>query len=225
MALQVGLAVIVQIDGCPLRDEPCDGQRADVTSLETVMRMVERTYGHARRVWVCDRGSVSDANLAAIRRRGGPYLAGTRRTTLRQVERARLEGPWTQVRDEVDAQRVPIPGDTATSVRCRSTARREQERAIRRRVSTGLDDRVRTLETRVATGRLNDRGTIERRLGRWHASYASVADLYEMAVRDEDGPLRLHWPLIEDRRAWPLTITIPAYLEWHAECRADCVTA
>jgi len=200
--LQGVLAVIVNIDGFPLSDETFDGHRADVTTLETVMRMVERKYGQARRVWVFDRGLVSDANLAAIRRRGGQSLVGTRRATLRHVERALLDGPWTQVREEVDAQLVPIPGGTEPYVLCRSTARREKELAIRRRFSTRLEDRVRGLENRVATGRLKDRGKIERVLGRLQASYASVADLYEMAVREEEGQLRLHWRLIEDRRAW-----------------------
>ena len=200
--LQVVLAVIVNVDGFPLSYETFDGHRADVTTLETVMRLVERKYGQARRVWVFDRGIVSDANLAAIRRRGGQYLVGTRRTTLRHVERALLEGTWTQVRDEVEVQLVPIPGGTETYVLCRSTARREKELAIRRRFSTRLEDRLRGLEQRVATGRLKDRAKIERVLGRLQASYASVADLYEMAVRDEDGQLRLHWTLIEDRRAW-----------------------
>jgi transposase len=200
--LQVVLAVIVNVDGFPLSYETFDGNRADVATLETVMRMVERKYGQARRVWVFDRGIVSDANLAAIRRRGGQYLVGTRRATLRHVEQALLDGPWTQVRDEVEAQLVPIPGGTETYVLCRSTARREKELAIRRRFSTRLEDRLRGLERRVATGRLKDRGKIERVLGRLQASYASVADLYEMAVRDEAGQLRLHWTLIEDRRAW-----------------------
>jgi transposase len=200
--LQVILAVIVNMDGFPLSYETFDGNRADVTTLETVMRMVERKYGQARRVWVFDRGIVSDANLAAIRRRGGQYLVGTRRTALRHVERALLEGTWTQVRDEVEAQLVPIPGGTETYVLCRSTARREKELAIRRRFSTRLEDRLRGLEHRVATGRLKDRAKIERVLGRLQAAYASVADLYEMAVREEDGQLRLHWRLIEDRRAW-----------------------
>src|SRR5438094_1266390 len=198
--LQVVLAVIVNLDGFPLSYETFDGNRADVTTLETVMRMVERKYGQARRVWVFDRGIVSDANLAAIRRRGGQYLVGTRRSTLKHVERALLEGPWTQVRDEVDAQLVTIPRDTATYALCRSTARREKELAIRRRFSTRLEDRLRGLETRVATGRLKDRGKIERVLGRLKASYASVADLYEMADPDENGQLRLQWRLIEDRR-------------------------
>ena len=130
------------------------------------------------------------------------YLVGTRRSKLRAVEQALLEGTWTRVRDEVEAQLIPIPGGTETYVLCRSTARREKELAIRRRFSTRLEDRLRGLETRVATGRLKDRGKIERVLGRLQASYASVADLYEMAVRDENGQLRLHWRLIEDRRAW-----------------------
>jgi transposase len=200
--LQVVLAVIVNIDGFPLSYETFDGNRADVTTLETVMRMVERKYGQARRVWVFDRGIVSDANLAAIRRRGGQYLVGTRRSKLRAVEQALLEGTWTRVRDEVEAQLIPIPGGTETYVLCRSTARREKELAIRRRFSTRLEDRLRGLEHRVAVGRLKDRGKIERVLGRLQAAYASVADLYAMAVRDDEGQLRLHWRLIEDRRAW-----------------------
>ena len=200
--LQVVLAVIVNVDGFPLSYETFDGNRADVTTLETVMRMVERTYSRARRVWVFDRGIVSEANLAAIRRRGGQYLVGTRRSQLRTVERELLAGPWTQVRPDVEAQLVPVPGGTETYVLCRSTARREKELAIRRRFSTRLEERLQRLERRVATGRLTDRAKIERALGRLQASNATVADLYEMAIRDEDGRVRLHWKLIEERRAW-----------------------
>ena len=200
--LQVVLAVIVNVAGFPLSYETFDGNRADVTTLETVMRMVERKYGQARRVWVFDRGIVSEANLAAIRRRGGQYLVGTRRTQLGTVERALLEGTWTQVRDDVEAQLVPMPGGTETYVLCRSTVRREKERAIRQRFSTRLEGRLKRLEKRVATGRLKDRAKIERALGRLQASSASVADLYTMGVREENGTLRLEWALIEDRRTW-----------------------
>jgi len=199
---QVVLALIVNVDGFPLSYETFDGDRTDVTTLETVMRMVERKYGQARRVWVFDRGIVSEANLAALRRRGGQYLVGTPRTKLRTVERALLEGSWTQVREDVEAQLVPMPGGTETYVLCRSTARREKERAIRRRFSTRLEDSLRRLEHRVATGRLKDRPKIERALGRLQARYPMVADLYEMSMREEQGRLRLAWRLIDARRAW-----------------------
>lgn len=200
--LQLVLALIVNVDGFPLSDETFDGDRTDVTTLETIMRMVERKYGQPRRIWVFDRGIVSEANLAAIRRRGGQYLVGTRRTQLRAVEQALLDGTWTRVRDDVEAHVIPVPGGTETSVLCRSTARREKERAIRRRFSTRLEDALQRLETRVATGRVKDRAVIERVLGRLQERYAAVADLYEMAVFEENGRPRLHWQLIEARRQW-----------------------
>src|SRR2546428_12999705 len=101
-----------------------------------------------------------------MRRGGGQYLVGTRRTALRHVERALLDGSWTQVRDEVEAQLVPIPGGTETYVLCRSTARREKELAIRRRFSTRPEDPLRGLGPPVAAGRAKDRAKIERVLGR-----------------------------------------------------------
>jgi transposase len=71
--LQLVLALIVNPEGFPCSYEVFNGNRADVTTLEVVMRMVERKYGKARRIWVMDRGIVSEANLAAIRKREGQY--------------------------------------------------------------------------------------------------------------------------------------------------------
>jgi len=41
------------------------------------MRMVERIYGKARRVWIPEQGVVSEANLEALHRRGSKNLVGT----------------------------------------------------------------------------------------------------------------------------------------------------
>ncbi|MFZ0960958.1 MAG: hypothetical protein WAO35_08630 [Terriglobia bacterium] len=49
-----------------------------------------------------------------------------------------METTWTQVREEVEAMLVPLLGGTETYVLCRSSARREKERAIRRRFSGHL---------------------------------------------------------------------------------------
>lgn len=58
----------------PCSYEVFNGNRADVTTMEVILRTIERKYGKARRVWVMDRGIVSEANLAAIRKRDGQYL-------------------------------------------------------------------------------------------------------------------------------------------------------
>jgi transposase len=200
---QVVIALVVNAEGFPLSYETFDGNRADVTTLEAVMRMVERKYGRARRVWVFDRGIVSEENLAALRKRGGQYLVGTPRAKLKGMERALLEGGWVQVRDEVEAKLVPIPPNgTETYVLCRSRVRREKERAIRRRFSTLLERALKSLAQQVEQGQLKDRSKIERRLGKIQARHPQVRDLYTMDVTEREGRLAVDWKLIEERWAW-----------------------
>jgi transposase len=199
---QVVIALIVNAEGFPLSYETFGGNRTDVSSLEAVMRMVERKYGRARRIWVFDRGIVSEANLAALRKRGGQYLVGTPRAKLKGMERELLQGPWMQVREEVEAQLVPLPGGTETYVLCRSTARREKERAIRRRFSGRMERALANLTQRVQKGQLKDPSKIERRLGKIQERYGQVADLYEARLSQTEGCWTLTWNLIEERRAW-----------------------
>jgi len=199
---QVVIALIVNAEGFPLSYETFDGNRADVTTLEAVMRMVERKYGRARRVWVFDRGIISEENLASLRKRGGQYLVGTPRSKLRGVERELLEGGWVQVRDEVEAKLVPMPTGTETYVLCRSTARREKEQAIRRRFSARMERALKHLAQRVEKGQLKDRQKIERRLGRIQARHPQVTDLYTMGITEHEGHLVVEWKLLEERRAW-----------------------
>lgn len=199
---QVVIALIVNAEGFPLSYETFDGNRADVTTLEAVMRMVERKYGRARRVWVFDRGIISEENLASLRKRSGQYLVGTPRSKLRGVERELLEGGWVRVRDEVEAKLVAMPTGTETYVLCRSTARREKEQAIRRRFSGRMERALKHLAQRVEKGQLKDRQKIERRLGRIQARHPQVTDLYTMGIIEREGHLAVEWKLLEERRAW-----------------------
>jgi len=199
---QVVIALIVNAEGFPLSYETFDGNRADVTTLEAVMRMVERKYGRARRVWVFDRGIISEENLASLRKRGGQYLVGTPRSKLRGVERELLEGGWIRVRDEVEAKLVPMPTGKETYVLCRSTARQEKEQAIRHRFSARMERALKHLAQRVEKGQLKDRQKIERRLGRIQARHPQVTDLYTMGITEHEGHLAVEWKLLEERRAW-----------------------
>ena len=49
---QMVIALIVNSEGFPFSYETFDGNRADVSTMETILRMVERKYGKARRIWV-----------------------------------------------------------------------------------------------------------------------------------------------------------------------------
>ena len=145
------IALIVNAEGFPLSYETFDGNRADVSTLEAVMRMVERKYGRARRVWVFDRGIVSEENLAALRRRGGQYLVGTPRAKLKQFEGELLAGGWERVRDDVEVKRVAMPGGEETYVLCRTTARREKEKAMRSRFSAQMEKALELIAQSIAS--------------------------------------------------------------------------
>ncbi len=199
---QVVIALIVNVEGFPLSYEVFDGDRAEVTTLEVVLRAVERKYGRARRVWVFDRGIVSEENLAMLRKRQGQYLVGTPRSKLKQFERELLEGGWEQIRPEVEVKRVSTPGGEETYILCRTTARREKEKAIRSRFSSRIEEALGRLEKRMATGRLKNRNKMERQLGRIQARHPQVADLYEMEILEQASHFRLRWQGVADRRAW-----------------------
>jgi transposase len=199
---QVVIALIVNEDGFPLSYETFDGNRADVTTFEVVIRMVERKYGKARRVWIFDRGIISEDNLKALRKRNGQYLVGTPRAKLKEFEKQLLEGEWNQIRPDVEVQHIPTPSGEETYLLCRSTSRKEKESAMRHRVSTSMEQALGKLEKRIASGQLKDRLKIERTLGKIQARHPSVNDLYQMTVVEKSDGLQLRWKLIEERRAW-----------------------
>jgi transposase len=199
---QMVIALIVNSEGFPFSYETFDGNRADVSTMETILRMVERKYGKARRVWVMDRGIVSEENLQAIRKRGGQYLVGTPRSQMKQFEEELLKDDWTRVRPEVEIKQVAIPQGEETYILCRTAGRREKEKAIRNRFSTRMEDALNRLAKTIATGRLKDRHKMERRLGRIQAKHSQVNDLYDVFFRDTPDGVRLIWEMKADRKDW-----------------------
>jgi len=199
---QLVIALIVNNEGFPFSYETFDGNRSDVSTMETMLRMVERKYGKARRIWVFDRGIVSEENLAAIRRRGGQYLTGTPRSQMKQFEAELLKEDWTRVRPEVEVKKVPIPQGEETYILCRTAGRQEKEKAIRNRFSNSMETALKGLEKAIVTGRLKDRNKMERRLGKIQARHPQVNDLYDLALRDTVEGVRLFWQMKEDRRNW-----------------------
>ena len=54
--VQVVIALIITPEGFPLAYEVLGGNTADKTTLRDFLARIERQYGKARRIWLCDRG-------------------------------------------------------------------------------------------------------------------------------------------------------------------------
>ncbi|HEY6387668.1 MAG TPA: IS1634 family transposase [Candidatus Acidoferrum sp.] len=170
---QLVLALIVNPDGFPFSYEVLDENRADVSTVEAILRTVERKHGKARRVWIFDRGVVSEENLVAIRKRGGEYLVGTTRSKVKQFEQELLKDDFEKIRPDVEVKQLQIPGGEETYILCHTRGRKEKEKAIRSRFCD--QDRKSAHRTREAyRGRQTERSFQDGAESRPHSGFAST---------------------------------------------------
>jgi len=154
---QVNLGLVVTPEGLPIGYEVFAGNTADVTTVEDMVRLMEEKYGQARRIWVLDRGMISEDNLDFLRERGARYLVGTPKSQLKAVEAQLLEpADWTEVQPGVEVKLVAHPdGGHEQYILCRSSARRQKEAAMielqRQRLRVQLDKTHARLQRRRTT--------------------------------------------------------------------------
>jgi transposase len=201
--LQVTIGLVVTEDGIALGYEVFAGNRTDVTTVEEIVEAMERKYGRAKRVWVMDRGMVSEANLKFLRGRGGQYIVGTPKAMLRQFEKHLLDKQWKEVQEGVEVKLVPGPEGDETFVLARSADRREKEQAMHRRFITRMEDGLRRLQSSAASGRLKDEAVANRRLGRLQAQNWRAAGAFDVTIetlKKPRGKARLNVRFRRNRR-------------------------
>ena len=125
---QVCIGLVVTTDGLPLGYEVFDGNSGDSTTVETIVTAMEAQYGQAGRVWVMDRGMVSEKNLEFLRGRTAAYIVGTPKSMLKQFEQHLIQKDWHEVQAGVEVKLVPGPDGAETFILARSADRREKER-------------------------------------------------------------------------------------------------
>jgi transposase len=121
---------------------------------------------------------------------------------MKQFEAELLKDDWKQVRPEVEVKQAKLLQGEETYILCRTTGRKEKEKAIRQRFSNRMEDALSRLSKAITTGRLKDRNKMERRLGRIQANHPSVNDLYEVALRSTPEGVRLFWEMKKDGKTW-----------------------
>jgi transposase len=192
--LQVVLALVVTPEGFPLTYEVFPGNTLDRSTLATILDTVEAKHGKARRLWVFDRGIISEDNLALLRERGAHYLVGTPKRKLQAYEQKLLEGPWTRASAEVEVQLVPENDEVY--VLCRSAGRKAKEKAMRWRWLRRLLGDLRSLRRRVAQGQLKNPDLIQQTIGKLSERHPQAwrwVTVEYTAPEDEQGLGRVSW--------------------------------
>lgn len=230
---QVCIGLVVSRCGMPLGYEVFPGNTADVSTVEQIVTLMEERYGKSNRIWVMDRGMVSEKNLAFLRKEGRRYLVGTPKSLLKKYEQALLGEDWHQLREGIEVKLLPVPrseeddddepseslaanGDPEAVaeeifILCRSSDRVKKDEAIVRRFEQKIEERLRAMATRCEKQR-RDVQKVEREVGRMLGKNTRAARLFEVTVAPrEDGGAQLTWQKVEVLRDWA-TLSAGCYL-------------
>jgi transposase len=170
-----------------------------------MVEVMETKYGKANRVWVLDRGMVSEENLEFMRNSKARYLVGTPKSLLKKFEQNLLEQNWEEVQPGVEVKLCCSPESTdETFILCRSLGRKEKENAILNRFVTRLEQKLKKLAERADTGRLRDKQKVERQIGRLMERNSRAASLFTVTVTEKDNHLSIDIKKNEERYGWAL---------------------
>jgi len=166
--VQVIVALVVTPEGLPLAYEMFPGNTADKTTLRDMLKLIQKRYGQAERIWVMDRGIPTEAVLTELRQGDSKvsYLVGTPKGRLTKLEKDLAEKPWQEVRPQLRVKLLPQAGEVY--VLAESGARAGKERGMRRRKLKALWQRLGEIQQQDLTRdqRLEKLGGARDRAGR-----------------------------------------------------------
>lgn len=199
---QVCIALVVSRWGLPLGYEVFDGNRTDSTTVEDIVKKMEKQYGQADRIWVMDRGMVSEGNLQFLRSEGRRYIVGTAKSQLRRFEQELLREDWQKVREGLEVKSCRGEEGEETFVLCRSAARSQKEKAIHERFEKKIEEGLNKLSESCQKKKRKP-SVIERSVGRLLGANTRGNRLFKVAVRTrEDGGAQVVWEKVGSWQQW-----------------------
>jgi len=177
------------------------GNRSDVTTLAEIVTLMERRYGRADRVWVVDRGMVSEKNLQFLREGKRRYIVGTPKSMLKKFAQELLEDDWHMVREGLEVKLSVTPEGTETFVLCRSGDRRAKEKAMHDRFEQRIEEGLRRIVAACQRQRL-EAVKVAQRVGRLMGQNTRAAGLFQTEVKEDQGRASLSWRKVDAWRNW-----------------------
>jgi transposase len=190
---QVLIGLVVTREGYPLGYEIFAGNRNDGTTVREIVTRMEARYGREQRIWVLDRGMISDATLDWLKQRHSRYIVGTSRGRLKEFADAVRSGDWQTLRQGLEVQRCADATAEETFLLCRSADRATKEQAMRERFVNRIEAGLAKIQAACQRQRC-DLGKIERRVGRLLGKNSRAAGLFQVVVqRHARGGASVRW--------------------------------
>jgi transposase len=189
---QVVVALVVTRDGFPLAHRTFAGNTRDLKTVQTIVTEIETQFGKTQRIWVMDRGMISDESLKFLGEPGRRYLLATRRGELAEFQAKLGKEGWKRLPKNPQVEVKLFKRDDVHYLLARSRPRRKKERAIRRRQRRGLARDLKKLYDLIDKGILKKRDKILERVGRLKGRFPKARPFLTANVTTTKRP-RLEW--------------------------------
>jgi transposase len=165
---QICIALVVTREGLPLGYEIFAGNTHDSTTVQDIVETMEKSYGSAERIWVMDRGMVSEKNLEMLNQSGRRYIIGTPKSSLQQFEKYLLDKDWQMVHEGVEVKLCRTPeNENEVFILCKSRDRAQKEKSMHDRFVQRIEEGIEKLKQSCEKHPGKDISRIiERRIGR-----------------------------------------------------------
>ena len=181
---QVCIGLVVSRCGMPLGYEVFAGNRHDATTVQEIVKTMESRYGRANRIWVMDRGMVSEENLALMKSEGRQYIMGAPKSMLKQYEQELVADDWQSVHEGLEVKMVSDPDGNETFILCRSRERGEKEKAMHQRFENRIEEGLVRLRNRLDKAKKKpDEQQVQRQIGRLLEHNSRAAGLFDIQVK------------------------------------------
>jgi transposase len=189
---QIVVALVVSRDGFPLAHRTFAGNTQDLKTVQTIVTAIETQFGKSQRIWVMDRGMISDESLKFLGESGRRYLLAMRRGELAEFQDELGKHGWKRLPKNPQVEVKRFQRQEVRYLLARSRPRRQKERAIRRRQRRGLARDLKKLGDLIDQGKLKKRDKILERVGRLKERFPKARSFVKINVTTTKRP-RLEW--------------------------------
>jgi transposase len=194
--------LVVSRHGLPLGYEIFDGNRHDSTTVETIVKAMEKQYGKADRIWVMDRGMASEDNLEFLKEGGRRYILGTAKGMLKRFEQELTAKDWEEVHEGLEVRLCPAPEGKEVFILCRSAERRQKEQAMHKKFEERIEEGLKKIAASCSKKKQLPLKIAER-VGRLMGQNTRAAKLFDSSVTQDDaGRAKLAWTKVTAWRDW-----------------------
>jgi len=207
---QVCIGLVVTKEGMPLGYEVFEGNKHDSKTVKQIIEKMEQDYGKSDRVWIMDRGMISQGNMELLNSEGRRYIIGTPKSQLRKYEQELLKDDWEKVYEGLEVKICEEKQDEKRSegscgevyILCRSKQRKEKDKAIVERFIERIKEGLEKYQKQCKEGKIKNLQLLERRLGRLLQRNQRASGLFEIntEIKEPEGKLELKWEMKKGKK-------------------------